>query len=66
MKKVLTVLLVVLILATFLLAALPASASYEGWPGAPSDAVGGDPPGWSQVSPGNGGTGSPGDGPGAP
>ncbi len=64
MKKLLTVLLVVLMLATLLVAALPVSArhqggGYEGWPGAPCGAIGGDAPGWSQVSRGNGGTGAP-------
>ena len=66
MKKLLTILFIVLVLVTLLVAALPVSAGYEGWPGAPCGAVGGGPPGWSQVSRGNGGSGSPGVGPGAP
>ena len=71
MKKLLTVLLVILVLATLLVAALPVSArhqggGYNGWPGAPCGTVGGGPPGWSQVSWGEGGSGSPGIGPGAP
>jgi len=55
-------LLVVLIL-TILIAAMPVSPVSADWPGAPCGAVGGEPPGWSQVSKGEGGTGSPGVGP---
>ena len=63
MKKLILVLVVVLMVAAFLASPLAVMAD---WPGAPCGAVGGEPPGWSQVSRGEGGTGSPGIGPGAP
>lgn len=55
-------------LVTFLLAAVPTRADATGWglPGDQGKATGGEPPGWSYVSPGNGGSGSPGEGPGSP
>ena len=66
MKKILLISLAVLILAFLIMAAVPAVPASADWPGAPCGAVGGDPPGWSQVSKGEGGSGSPGIGPGAP
>ncbi len=63
MKKLIVVLVLVLMVAAFLATPLTALAD---WPGAPCGAVGGEPPGWSQVSRGEGGTGTPGIGPGAP
>ena len=66
MKKILIISIAVLILTFLIMAAVPAAPAAADWPGAPSGAVGGDPPGWSQVSKGEGGSGSPGVGPGAP
>lgn len=54
MKKLLILIMVVLLLVVFLTAALPVSAD-RGNPG--------EPPGWSHVNPGNGGTDPPGPGP---
>jgi hypothetical protein len=42
---------------------MPAAPAAADWPGAPCGAVGFEPPGWSQVSRGEGGTGTPGVGP---
>ena len=66
MKKIMFLSLAALIVALLLMAALPAVAVFADWPGAPCGAVGGGPPGWSQVSRGEGGSGTPGVGPGAP
>ena len=66
MKKLAIMLLFAAILITLLLIGMPAEPVMANWPGAPCGAVGGDPPGWSQVSRGAGGSSSPGIGPGAP
>lgn len=66
MKRLLVIIIVALILSAFVFVALPSVPVFADWPGAPCDAVGGDPPGWSQVSRGEGGSGTPGVGPGAP
>lgn len=66
MKKLLILSLVALLMVMFLAAALPSGTASADWPGAPCGAVGGGPPGWSQVSKGEGGSGSPGLGSGAP
>jgi hypothetical protein len=66
MKKWIVLFVVALMMAAVVLAALPAAPVTAQWLGAPCGAVGGDPPGWSQVSRGEGGSGSPGVGPGAP
>jgi hypothetical protein len=68
MKKLVSVLFVVLMLTAFLVAAVPAWAHATGWgpPGDQRNATGDGPPGWSYVSWGNGGSGSPGEGPGSP
>ena len=66
MKKIIFLSLAALIVALLLMAALPVAPVSADWPGAPCGAVGGGPPGWSQVSRGEGGSGSPGVGPGAP
>jgi hypothetical protein len=66
MKKALIMLALILVLTMILLAAMPAAPVQADWPGAPCGAIGGDPPGWSQVSRGEGGSGTPGVGPGAP
>ena len=54
MKKLLTLIIIVVLLVVFLAAALPVSAE-RGNPG--------EPPGWSIVNPGNGGSTPPGPGP---
>lgn len=64
MKRLILLTIAVFIVAFFLLATMPAAPVSADWPGAPCGAVGGEPPGWSQVSKGEGG--SPGIGPGAP
>ena len=57
-KLVILGLIFVMVFAMFAMVA-PVSAA---WEGAPGGAVGGEPPGWSQVNPGQGGTGAPGPG----
>ncbi len=62
MKKLLVVILVILMMALFVMAAVPVSADSTGWgpPGPQGNATGdGSPPGWSYVSKGNGGSGPP-------
>ena len=60
MKISRTSMLTVLLISLICLCTMPAFGDYQGWDGAPCGAVGGEPPGWSQVNPGEGGTGSPG------
>lgn len=66
MKKLLIILVVALVLTALLMAVMPAAQVAADWPGAPCGAVGDGPPGWSQVSRGNGGSGTPGQGPHGP
>jgi hypothetical protein len=67
MRKFL-VLLVVLLIASLIIGALPASAD-DGLPGqpwnrpSPGQGAPCDPPGWSQQNPGPGGSDGPGEGP---
>jgi hypothetical protein len=58
MKKLLIVILVVLMMAIFVMAALPAFADSTGWgpTGSQGNMTGGGEPGWSYVSKGNGGS----------
>lgn len=63
MKKIIWITLIAFLIATILIAAAPAVPAAADWPGAPCGAVGEDPPGWSYVSKGNGGSGTPGIGP---
>ena len=67
MRKFL-VLLVVLLIASLIIGALPAGAD-DGLPGEPwnrpnpGQGAPSDPPGWSQQNPGSGGSDGPGEGP---
>ena len=65
MKKFLILSIVALVIALFLMSVMPVGPVSADWPGAPCGAVGGGPPGWSQVSRGEGGRGNPGNGSGA-
>ena len=62
MKISRTRILTALLIGVICLGTVPAFGDYQGWEGAPCGAVGGDPPGWSQISSGNGGSGTPGEG----
>ena len=64
MKKLLIFLLLLILLLTI---ATPVAAFNSGaWSGAGNSTGDGEPPGWSIVNPGNGGSDGPGEGPGAP
>jgi hypothetical protein len=64
MNKLLILLLVLLIMFAVVgpVAAEPAGEFPGNFPGVGNGATGGDPPGWSQVNPGQGGTMPPGPG----
>ena len=61
----LLLILVLLLVMVGLFVAAPVLADSTGWgqPGETGNATGDGPPGWSQVSRGNGGSGTPGTGP---
>lgn len=61
MQKLLIVILVVLLMAIFAMAALPAFADSTGWgpTGSQGNMTGDGSPGWSNVSKGNGGSALP-------
>ena len=62
MKKLIRIVVIALLIAAIIIVAMPTPVAAN-WPGAPCGAVGGEPPGWSYVSKGNGGSGTPGVGP---